>query len=269
MSTIVRLPERVGDAILSISASQRMAGEAGGAQVPAGSPGPLTPAGGALFCSSCARGEADGAIRASHSVRADGRTDEACLGKPGRKPAIFIDRDGTLLEPVEYLGDPDGVKLVPGTGEAMRSARSAGFALVVVSNQSGIARGFYGPADVTRVHERVAELLAIEGALIDRFFFCPHHPDFTGPCRCRKPEPGLLLQAAHCLNLDLGRSFLVGDTIEDLQAGARAGCRTILVHTGYGERQARERRAEMPAGSQEAADLAGAIRQILQGREGR
>ena len=199
----------------------------------------------------------------------DGRPEEVGLGKPERKPAIFLDRDGTLLEPVEYLGDPDRVKLLPGTAAALRSARSAGFALVVISNQSGIARGLYGPTDVARVHERVAELLEIEGAFIDRFFFCPHHPDFTGPCTCRKPEPGLLLEAAHCLNLDLGRSFLIGDTIEDLQAGARVGCRTILVRTGYGERQARERRAEMPAGSQEAKDLAEAIRQILQGREGR
>ena len=176
----------------------------------------------------------------------------------GRR-AIFIDRDGTLLELVPYLRDPAQVRLVRGAAEALRAARQAGFALVVVTNQSGIARGLFREEDVTRVHARIQEALSGAGVAIDRFYHCPHHPDFTGPCDCRKPEPGLYRRAAAELGVDLERSFAIGDTVEDLQAGERAGCRPILVRTGYGAQAEREHADCLPRCTPVADDLPQAL----------
>jgi lipopolysaccharide heptosyltransferase II len=177
----------------------------------------------------------------------------------GRRRAIFLDRDGTLLELVPYLHDPAQVRVVRGGAEALRAARQAGFALVVVTNQSGIARGLYREEDVTRVHARVQEALARAGVAIDRFYHCPHHPDFGGPCDCRKPEPGLYRRAAAEMGIDLQRSFAIGDTVEDLQAAERAGCRPILVRTGYGARAEREHADRLPRCTPVADDLPQAI----------
>jgi heptosyltransferase II len=179
-------------------------------------------------------------------------------GARGRR-ALFLDRDGTLIAPVAYLGDPDGVRLVAGAARAIRAAREAGCRIVIVTNQSGLARGFYREEQMDRVHARIAELLAREGAAIDRVYHCPHHPDLTGPCGCRKPEPGLFLRAAQELGIDLARSAGVGDTIEDLRAASRAGCRPILVRTGYGAVVEATRASEMPRGSWVAEDLAQAV----------
>ena len=193
----------------------------------------------------------------------DGAEGRPMQMRAGRRRALFLDRDGTLLEHVAYLDDPAGVKLVPGAGAALAAARRAGFLLVVVSNQAGIARGLLGEEAMQAVHAAVEEQLGRSAVTIDRFYFCPHHPDFTGPCSCRKPEPGMLLEAAHDLGIDLGASFMIGDTVEDVQAGAEAGCRSILVRTGYGAAQAESRRSELPAGSGQVADLAAAIAEIL------
>jgi D-glycero-D-manno-heptose 1,7-bisphosphate phosphatase len=193
---------------------------------------------------------------------------EGAEGRPmqmrvGLRRALFLDRDGTLLEHVAYLDNPAGVKLVHGVGAALAAARRAGFLVVVVSNQAGIARGLFGEEAMEAVHAAIGKQLGRSEAAIDRFYFCPHHPDFTGPCSCRKPEPGMLLEAAHELGIDLGASFMIGDTVEDLQAGAEAGCQPILVRTGYGAAHAESRRSELPAGSGQAADLAAAIAEIL------
>lgn len=147
---------------------------------------------------------------------------------------MFVDRDGTLIVEKNYLANPDDVQLIPGSGAALVELRAAGFAVVVVSNQAGVARGYFGEDAVHAVHARIDALLAAEGASIDRYYFCPHHPDFGGPCRCRKPNTGMLEDAARDLDLDLPRSYMVGDRLNDVEAGGRLGVPGLLVRTGYG-----------------------------------
>lgn len=159
--------------------------------------------------------------------------------RPPRPWAVFLDRDGTLLRLVPYLRDPERARLYRDTVAALRLLRAAGARLVVVTNQAGVARGLMTRADVARVNQRLMALLAVEGVWLDAIEVCPHHPDFTGPCRCRKPAPGLLTRAARRLGLDLARSWMVGDGPGDLEAGEAAGTRTALVRTGYGKDTAR------------------------------
>lgn len=176
--------------------------------------------------------------------------------------AVFLDRDGTLIRDRQYDFRPDALELVPGAGPALRRLRAAGFRLVVVTNQSGVARGYFDEAAVRAVHRRLAALLAVAGAPLDACYYCPHHP--AGPvsryavdCACRKPRPGLLLGAAADLAIDLARSWMVGDIWDDCRAGAAAGCRTVLVSA-----------TEPPPGPGDPPairvhDLAGAARAIL------
>lgn len=141
------------------------------------------------------------------------------------RKGAFFDRDGTLIEDVGYLGDPDGVRLISGVPELVRAFNNAGWVVVVASNQSGIARGLYGEAELRLVNEKVARLLQDEcGSRVDAWYHCPHHPDFTGECDCRKPKPGMLLKASCELGIDLSRSFMFGDKPKDLESGRRAGC---------------------------------------------
>jgi D-glycero-D-manno-heptose 1,7-bisphosphate phosphatase len=149
---------------------------------------------------------------------------------PDLTPAIFLDRDGTLMEDTGYVASPDDVRIYPGTAEALAALKARGFHTVIVTNQSGIARGYFTEADYHAVHARLMELLG--PGLIDAVYFCADHPDANSPRR--KPEPGMLLEAAHDLALDLARSWMIGDRAGDLEAGRRAGCRTILVRTGEG-----------------------------------
>lgn len=141
---------------------------------------------------------------------------------PARR-ALFVDRDDTLVRDVPYNGDPQAVVLEPGAGRALHWVSAAGWKILVISNQSGIARGRLRPAEVHAVNARVQELLQASGAHVDGFYFCPHHPDVDGACPCRKPEPGMLLQAAREHDIDLAGSFMVGDSAHDLEAGRRAG----------------------------------------------
>lgn len=156
------------------------------------------------------------------------------------RPAVFLDRDGVLIHDAEYLSDVAQVRLVPGAAAAVRRLNDAGRPVVVVTNQSGVARGFFPEAQVGVIHAHLAELLyADAGAVIDRFDYSPFHPtegvrDYRRETDCRKPKPGMLLRSAAALGLDLERSWMVGDRRSDLEAGAAAGCRTILVQTGYG-----------------------------------
>jgi D-glycero-D-manno-heptose 1,7-bisphosphate phosphatase len=154
-------------------------------------------------------------------------------------PAVFLDRDGTLNREVHYLGDPDQLELLPGAAEGLRRLRAAGFRLVVITNQAGVARGYFSEKDVQRVHARLQALLRARGAEVDAFYYCPHHPEGQGAyrraCPGRKPGTALYERAARELGLDLARSFVVGDKDTDLQPGIALGCRTILLRTGYGQ----------------------------------
>ncbi len=179
------------------------------------------------------------------------------------RPAVFLDRDGTLNREVDYLARPEDLELLPRVGAALRSLAEAGFALVVVTNQSGIARGLFTLTELALIHERLHELLAAQGVELDAIEFCPHHPEFTGPCTCRKPAPGMLLRAVADLDLDPAASWIVGDSERDLAAGRAIGARGILVLTGKGEAEAeRMRRAGRPPEGT-APDLAAAAASIL------
>ena len=165
------------------------------------------------------------------------------MGEKRRQPAVFLDRDGTINEEVGYLDSVEKLRLLPGAAKAIRLINESGMKAVVVTNQSGVARGFYDEAFVEETHARLREVLRAEGAFLDGLYFCPHHPtegrgNYLLPCNCRKPAPGLLLQAAKELRLDLARSYMVGDTLKDIEAGARAGMKGILVRTGYGGEEA-------------------------------
>jgi len=145
--------------------------------------------------------------------------------------AVFIDRDGTLMEEAHYCGDPAMVKVIPGVPEALRSLKSAGFRLVIITNQSGIGRGYYTIADYDAVQMRLLELLGPD--LIEATYFCPEPPEAASPRR--KPSPGMVMEAARDIGLDLARSWFVGDKAVDVQCGLAAGTRPILVQTGYGK----------------------------------
>ncbi|HYU58294.1 MAG TPA: HAD family hydrolase [Actinomycetota bacterium] len=177
----------------------------------------------------------------------------------GDRPAVFLDRDGTLIEDPGHLGDPDGVVLLPGVAAALRRLAAASFALVVVSNQAGVARGIFTEAAVRAVNRRLGSLLDGDGVHLDAFYVCPHHPEFTGPCECRKPGTKMLEDAAAELGLDLGASWIVGDQGTDAEAGRRAGARPVLVRTGDGTHEA----VRVPRGVPVVADLAVAAALIL------
>jgi D-glycero-D-manno-heptose 1,7-bisphosphate phosphatase len=153
--------------------------------------------------------------------------------------AVFLDRDGTLVEEVAYLHEPERVALLPGAGAALRALAGAGFALAVVTNQAGVAHGIYDEAAVEATHRRLAVLLDAEGARLDGVWYCPHHPDGVVPayaraCTGRKPAPGMLHAAAAALGVDLAASWLVGNHPGDVAAARAAGVRPLFVTTGDG-----------------------------------
>jgi D-glycero-D-manno-heptose 1,7-bisphosphate phosphatase len=155
------------------------------------------------------------------------------------KPAVFLDRDGTINEQMGYINHLTRFHLLPGVGRAIRSLNEYGLPVVVVTNQSGLARGYFPESLLTAVHDEMRRLLALEGARIDGLYICPHHPEakeerFRLVCNCRKPKTGLLEQAAVDMGLDLQHSYVVGDRWSDLRCGAAVGAKTILVLTGYG-----------------------------------
>ncbi|MSM41319.1 MAG: D-glycero-beta-D-manno-heptose 1,7-bisphosphate 7-phosphatase [Geobacter sp.] len=162
--------------------------------------------------------------------------------EPTGKRAVFLDRDGTINVEREYLHRPEDFHFVSGAPEAIRLFREAGFLVVVVTNQSGIGRGYYDEAAVEELHRHMDTELAVAGAAVDAYYYCPHHPTagngiYLMECTCRKPLPGMLHQAAADLKIDLSLSWMIGDKLVDVEAGQRAGCRTALVLTGYGARE--------------------------------
>jgi D-glycero-D-manno-heptose 1,7-bisphosphate phosphatase len=174
--------------------------------------------------------------------------------------AVFLDRDGTIVEDPGFLHEPDQVHLLPGAGAAIHRLNQAGWRVITVSNQSGIARGLYDATAYTAVQRRLAELLAAHDARLDGAYFCPHHPDFTGPCECRKPGVLLFRQAAAALGLDLARSVWVGDRVSDVEPARQLGARAILVETGRGTASAAAARA---LGVPVVADLSAAAAEIV------
>ncbi len=160
-----------------------------------------------------------------------------------QRRAIFLDRDGTLTHPYHYPSRPEHLRLYPDIGPELYTLQQMGFSLIVITNQSGIARGYFTVADLERMHDYLSSELAQWDVHIDAIYYCPHHPhgiipELAIPCDCRKPEPGMLLQAAHDHGLDLAHSWFIGDILDDVEAGNRAGCSTILVDVGSEKRPA-------------------------------
>ncbi len=149
-----------------------------------------------------------------------------------KRPAAFLDRDGVLNVDRGYAHKPEDIEMIPGATAAVRLLNEADYYVFVVTNQSGVARGLYSEAEIDQVHRHIQDILRTEGAHIDAYYYCPHHPDgsvkeFAIQCRCRKPEPGMLEQAASGWPIDLGRSFLIGDRDQDLAAAAAFNIRGI------------------------------------------
>lgn len=162
-----------------------------------------------------------------------------------KRRAVFLDRDGTINVEKNYLHKIEDFEFNPGALEAIKRLKEAGFLVIVVSNQAGIARGYFDEQAVEKLHQHIQSELVGYGTSIDAFYFCPHHPTegfgaYKVVCDCRKGAPGMLLQAAEEHNIDLQQSFMVGDKLADIEAGQRAGCLPVLVLTGYGESVASE-----------------------------
>ncbi len=179
-----------------------------------------------------------------------------------QRRAVFLDRDGTIIEDTGYIADPEAVRLLKGSATAIARLNAAAVPAIVVTNQSGIARGVLDEAAYTAVARRLDALLALEGAQLEAHYHCPHHPDFTGPCECRKPGPLLYRRAAADHRLDLARSWWVGDRVRDVEPAERFGGRGLLIG----------RRAEDAPSASEAArfptvrDLSAAVDIILENR---
>lgn len=148
----------------------------------------------------------------------------------GTRKVVFIDKDGTLIQDVPYNVDPRQVRLMAGAGVALRNMKNAGYKLIVISNQSGIARGLFEEKDLFPVNRCIQSLLAEYDTSINAFYYCPHGP--ADGCQCRKPMPGMILQAARNHAVDLQTSWMIGDILNDVEAGNRAGCRTVHLDNG-------------------------------------
>jgi D-glycero-D-manno-heptose 1,7-bisphosphate phosphatase len=174
--------------------------------------------------------------------------------------AVFLDRDGVINEEIGYVSKIEDLKLISRSAEAIRTLNQNGFKVIVITNQSGIARGYFTKDDVERLHSELAQRLKNQDAYIDAFYFCPHHP--KDGCLCRKPSPQMLLDARDDFDLDLNASFMVGDKISDVKTGLNAGCTSILVLTGYGK-DVKEKLLGVSGSIHVARDLFEAVEWIL------
>lgn len=185
------------------------------------------------------------------------------------RTAVFLDRDGTLNDEVDFVRSPAELRLIPGAAAAVRRLNDAGLVTVMISNQSGIARGYLTEEILGTIHEKLLAGLAEEGARLDALYYCPHHPDgpveaYAVPCSCRKPLPGMLVRGAGEFGLELGSSFVVGDSAVDILAGKAVGATTILVLTGYGRRAVQDERLADVQIDHVVEDLPSAVERILE-----
>jgi len=158
----------------------------------------------------------------------------------GKNKAVFLDRDGTINEEVEYLSDLKEFKLLPKVARAIKLLNDHGFKVIVITNQAGVARGYFGEDKVEEIHQEMKRQLREKRAHLDGIYYCPHHPTegmekYKKNCWCRKPNPGMLEKAAKDFDLDLGKSYVIGDQLTDIELGNNAGCETVLVLTGCGK----------------------------------
>ncbi len=153
---------------------------------------------------------------------------------PSRERAIFLDRDGTLNVEVDSVLTPGDIRLIDGAGEAVHRINCAGYRAIVVTNQAVIARGDSSEEEVRLVNEQLRRLIGLSGGRLDAIYFCPHHPDFSGACDCRKPAPGMVLRAQADFGLDLRESWMIGDSVKDIRLARNAGTHAALVRTGKG-----------------------------------
>lgn len=182
--------------------------------------------------------------------------------KRARTPAVFLDRDGTLIHDAHYLADPAGVEVIPGVPEAIRLLASLGFRLVVVTNQSGLARGLITPGQYRAVAAQVDRALDASGVSVDLTLLCPHHPDYSGPCTCRKPGIGMHRDASRRLRIDLARSWYIGDKLADVLPALETGGTGILVRTGKGAATEAEGVPEGVLVADDLLEAAGMIRAL-------
>jgi D-glycero-D-manno-heptose 1,7-bisphosphate phosphatase len=186
-----------------------------------------------------------------------------------QRPAVFLDRDGTLIEDAEYLSRPSQIKLFSNSAEALKLLRKAGFYLFVVSNQSGVARGYFPESMVRKVHLKLQQMLKAKGARIDAFFYCPHYPGgkvtaFAKVCDCRKPAMGMIKQASRRYPIDLKRSYVVGDKMDDLLLARKAKLAGgLLVRTGNGRKNEKKLKSTPLSKAFVVSDILGAARWIL------
>lgn len=187
---------------------------------------------------------------------------------------VFLDRDGTINVEVDFVRTPDQLQLIPGAAKAIRQLNEHGLTTCIISNQSGIARGLLSEDDLILIHDRLRQELAKEGARIDAIYYCPHHPTignapYVRVCECRKPGTAMLQWGEKEFNLNLARSFVVGDRLGDIGAGKAVGATTVLVRTGYGEQAVPDSVADGVNPDFVAADVVEAVRYILHTLEGR
>ncbi|KKM99488.1 hypothetical protein LCGC14_1147430 [marine sediment metagenome] len=154
-----------------------------------------------------------------------------------RNKAIFLDRDGVLNKEVGYLSNPNEFIFLEGSIEALKILKQKDYLLIVITNQAAVARGFLTVETLQVIHNKMVKILKENKISLDGIYYCPHHPEFTGSCDCRKPNPGMILEAKKKYNIDLDKSYMVGDTLNDIQTGIAAKCKTILVLTGYGKEE--------------------------------
>jgi histidinol-phosphate phosphatase family protein len=175
--------------------------------------------------------------------------------------AVFLDRDGTIMEDAHYIKSPDQVRLIPGAAAAVKRINDAGVRAIIVTNQSGLARGKFKPEDYEAVRKHFEALLEAEGAHIDASYFCPHHPSITGPCNCRKPATGMFEDAIRDFQLDAGNVAYVGDRWRDVVASKTLGGRGIMIFSHMTTDEDRRKAGE--DGIETAADLQAAVEMLL------
>ena len=170
---------------------------------------------------------------------------------PAPTPAVFLDRDGTISDEVGYINHLSRLRVFPWSGEAIHKLNLTGRPVIVVTNQSGVARGYFSEKLVRQIHKKIADELAAHEARVDAYYYCPHHPSgrvaaYRKDCQCRKPSPGMVMEAAEKFHINLSVSYVVGDSYRDMQLGFNAGTRTILLMTGYGRGEYEHHRRTWP-----------------------